>query len=126
MTQSCAKPIGTAPKSVCKQTQQRFRYLAEPFTRDEKINSIIGRAARRLGIEYWRGYEIWYGRAKLSFEEREQIAIAAEAKRREEERNEFWALKKRLAVLESRLAQTDEDFHRETISTLRGALRGRG
>jgi hypothetical protein len=56
----------------------------------------------------------------------ERVATALTKKRKEENRNEFHELKKRLAVLESRLVQADEEFHRETITALRESVRGRG
>jgi hypothetical protein len=126
MPQTCVDTVGDSPKTVCKQTKAMFRYLAEPFGRDDKISVIISRAARRVSFGYWRAYEIWYGRAKLTVEERDAITAAASAKRKEEARNEYQELKTRLARLESLLVQTDAEFHRETISALRGAVRGRG
>lgn len=126
MPRTCEEIDGTSPKTVGSDPFENFRFLAEPISRQEKVRAIIERAARAVRFEYWRAYEIWYDRAKLTIEERDAITAAAEAKERKERRNEYFELKARLARLESRLVQTDADFHREDISALRGSARGRG
>lgn len=103
-----------------------FRKLAAPIIRGEKIRAVIERAQRRAGMSYWRAYEAWYGRAKLTDDEIERISTALEAKQTQDARNELRDLRLRLEILESRLVQTDQDFHRETITALRQSVRGRG
>jgi len=122
MPQTCVKAVGTSPNNF----GSDFKYLAEPISRGEKIRVVIERAARLTRFHYWRAYEIWYGRAKITIEERDAIAAAAKAKREKETRDEFQELKVRLARLESRLVQTDAEFHRENISGLQQSVRGRG
>lgn len=101
-----------------------LRELSEPRERGEKIGQVIGRAARRAGLPYWRTFDIWYGKARR-VEDRERTAIAAalDKKRREAARNELHELRTRLTRLESLLAQSDPDFHRESLAQTRQHLR---
>lgn len=90
--------------------------LAEPFHRGDRIKAAIERAARAAGLSYWRGFDIWYGKARrIERFESDAIAAALDKKRREAARNELHELRTRLARLESMLVQIDPDFHRETI-----------
>lgn len=103
-----------------------LRELAAPV-RGEKIEDVIDRAAKATGMKYSRAYEYWYGRVRRPEpDETLRVEQALEKKRKEAARNEFQELKIRLAKLESRLVQTDEDFHREDIGALRATMRGRG
>lgn len=103
-----------------KDLRDGLRELASPIERGEKIMVAIERGARRCGMEPWRAFNIWYGKARHTTpEERDSISVAVQRKRREAARNEFHELKTRLAILESRLSQVDEDFHRETITQIR-------
>lgn len=104
-----------------------LKELAEPIGRDEKIHSIIERAARRAGMTYSRCYEHWYGRAKLATEdEMRGISDAIQQKREQEAKNELHELKLRLLRLESRLSQADSDFHRPTIDFIGRTVRDMG
>lgn len=129
MPQTCVKPDVKSHKSF---VSGAFRGLAEPIERSEKIEDIIKRAAKAvnkaagLSLIYSRAYEIWYGRAKITIEEKEAIAAAAQWKREKEARNELSELKTRIARLEARLVQTDEDFHSPQIAAFGHAMRGRG
>lgn len=103
---------------------QSLRFLGEPYTRADKIKSVIERAARRAGLSYWRAFDIWYGKARrISDEERQQISAALEQKREQDARHEFHDLKVRLLRLEARLVQTDAEFHRETITAIGQSVR---
>lgn len=134
MRRTCAGSIGRATKSSPNQlgeeipkVSEMLREIAAPIEPGEKIHPIIERVARRCGIAKWRMFDIWYGKARfVTDEEIEQIATATEVKRREAVRNEARELRLRIERMEARLAQTDADFHRENISALRLALRGRG
>lgn len=104
-----------------------LRELAAPITRSEKISVAIERAARLSGLEPWRAFNIWYGKAKRVEEaERQAVKVALAKKQREAARNEFHELKTRLAILESRLNQIDPDFHRPEIDAAREQMRGSG
>jgi hypothetical protein len=99
-----------------------LRELVKPISFGEKAKSVIGRAAKCAGFSYSRAFEIWYGRARRIEEfETEALKEALEKRRREIARNEFHELKIRMARLEARLAQTDAEFHRETIEALSAA-----
>lgn len=112
-----ANPVGG---NDYKDLRDGLRELASPIERGEKIMVAIDRAARRCEMEPWRAFNIWYGKARHTTpEERDAVSAAVQRKRREAARNEFHELKTRLAILESRLAQVDEDFHRETITEIR-------
>lgn len=101
--------------------------LAAPISRDDKIMDVIKRAARRAGLPTWRAFNIWYGKTRVvKQEEREAIAVALHHKRIKDAANEFHELKTRLAILESRIARVDEDFHREDASQIRQQIRGLG
>jgi hypothetical protein len=106
---------------------EHLRELAEPWPSGSSVKSAIDRASKRAGLTYWRAFDIWYGKARrIEQFERDAIADAVEAKRREATRNEFHDLKVRLARLESRLVQTDEDFHRNDVAGLGMALSAAG
>jgi hypothetical protein len=107
--------------------QGALRELAEPWAGGERIKTIIDRAARRAGLAYWRAFDIWYGKARRVTEaEHEAIAQALDKKRKEEARHELHDLRLRLARLESLFAQTDPDFHRPSLDSIREQLRQMG
>ncbi len=127
MTRTCDTSVGRATGTCPISLGDALKELAEPSSRGDRVKIAIDRAARRAGLAYWRAYDIWYGKARRV--EPFEVALVSEAlkkKRQEEARNEFYELKKRLAILESRLVQTDEEFHREDINSLRDTARGRG
>lgn len=84
----------------------------------------IERAANRSGFSYTRTSDLWYRKARRVEEfERAAIAVAVVKKRKDDARREFQELKTRMARLESLLAQSDPDFHRDTIKQVRDQLR---
>ena len=94
--------------------------LSAPHGRDEKMVAIIERSARLAGLSYSRAYEIWYRRARrIEHAEVVRIKEALRQKTRLDARNELHELRLRLARLESVLAISDADFHRETIDLMR-------
>lgn len=93
-----------------------LRELSEPWTPGDRVKAAIQRAARLSGLSYWRCFDLWYDKARrIDASEMTAIADAVAKKREREARNEFQELRTRLAKLEARLAQVDEDFHRPTI-----------
>lgn len=108
-------------------TATALRELAEPRSPDEFIKDAIERAAKRAGLQYWRAFDIWYGKARQVRDfEIKAVFSALEKKQREAARNEFHELKTRLAILEGRLNQIDPDFHSPTIDQAREQMRGLG
>lgn len=104
-----------------------LRALAEPRSADEYVKDAITRAAKRAGLEYWRAFDIWYGKARQVRDfEITAVLAALEKKQREAARNEFAELKSRLALLESRIAQIDPDFDRKAPDPAGGHVRGLG
>jgi hypothetical protein len=111
-----------------------FRFIAEPINREEKIATVIGRVAGKVRVPnedgkleplgYSRAFEFWYGRAKrVEPQEAEAIVAAKDKRLREIARNELQDLKTRIAIMESRLATTDAEFHRETLDGIGEAMR---
>jgi hypothetical protein len=108
---------------MSKEMALALREVAGPITRAEKVSSAIETVARRVGITYWRAFDIWYGKARrVTPDECAAIESALERKRNEAERNELHELKIRLAKLEARLATTDPDFHEQSIAGMRAAF----
>lgn len=84
----------------------------------------IERASNRAGFSYTRTSDLWYRKARRVEEfEQEAIAVAVVKKRKDDARREFQELKTRMARLESLLARSDPDFHRDTIKQVRDQLR---
>lgn len=91
------------------------------------VKSAIVRAAKASGFDYWRAFDIWYGKARrIEDYERDLVAAALDKKRREAARNELHELRTRLLRLESLMVQTDPDFHRENVAANREHLRALG
>lgn len=101
-----------------------LRELSKPRPDGEKMTVTIERTARMVGLEFSRCYEIWYRRARrIEPEEVARIGDALDKKTARDARNEFQELRLRLARLESLLVQTDAEFHRENLGSLREGLR---
>jgi len=93
-----------------------LRELSEPWPPGSKVKEAINRAARASGLSYWRAFDIWYGKARrIEHHEWEMVSRALEKAQQKAARNELHELKTRLAVLEARLNQVDQDFHRPEI-----------
>lgn len=96
-----------------------LKELAEPWPVGSFTRDAIKRAARRADLSPSRATDIWYGKARrIEDFESDALTAALDKKRREVARNELHEIKKRVAILEARLAQTDSEFHRETIDAL--------
>jgi len=101
--------------------------LSEPWPSGSKVKSAIDRAARRVGLSYWRAFDIWYGKArKIDQAECELIAAALSEKRKEAARNELHELRTRLVKLEAILARADADFYRPRVTAVQPQLRTAG
>lgn len=104
-----------------------LRELSEPWESGEYVKTAIARAAKLSRLPYWRAFDIWYGKARqIEAHEIGQIADAIQAKNEREARNELHDLRTRLARLESRLAQGDENFHSPSIAHAREMVRQLG
>lgn len=105
--------------------QKAMRELSKPHGDGEKIPEIISRCARLTGFCYSRCFEIYYGRSRrIDAAELARIEEALARKNRLDARNELSDLRLRLMRLETRLLQTDEEFHRETIGLVGAQARG--
>jgi hypothetical protein len=101
-----------------------LRELAGPITAGETKRA-IERAGKRAGFSFTRTSDLWYRKARRVEEfEQEAIAAALVKYRRDVARREFHELRTRMARLETLLAQSDPDFHQDTIEQVRQQLRG--
>lgn len=101
-----------------------LRELSRPKRDGENTHDVITRVRKLVGLEFSRAYEIYYGRAKrVSDSERVRVAQALQKKREEATRNELHELRFLLERMESRLSQTDPQFHRPSIDAIRDNLR---
>jgi hypothetical protein len=88
-----------------------LRQLSEPWSSGERVKTAIWRAAELSGLNYWRAFDIWYGKARrIEPHEIEQIKQALKTKHQKAAVDELVELKKRIARLEIRLAAGDTDF----------------
>lgn len=65
-------------KLLADQVATDLRCAAGPFLDGDKVKRRIERAARRVGLPYWRTHDLWYRKARR-IEPRELAAIAAVA-----------------------------------------------
>lgn len=104
-----------------------LRELSEPWGSGERVKTAIDRAAKLARLSYWRGWDIWYRKAKRVEEyEIEQIKEALRIKNEKAARNELHQAKMLLARLEARLNAGDADFHSPDIDGLRAQSLGVG
>lgn len=104
-----------------------LRELAEPSPRGERIKEVVDRLSRLTGLDYWRVYDIWYGRARRIEEfEIDAIADAVEAKRLKVVQNEYADLCARMARIETLMAQLGETSRRARPDVVGAALRRQG
>lgn len=128
MSRLKANPVGDVANSYgdnsVKDLADDLQELASPIDRGEKITVAIERAANLSGLQRWRVFNIWYGKAKhVSALECIAVSTALKEKRRNERRNEWHELWTRLLRLESTLAQSDPEFHRPSINAARDMRR---
>lgn len=123
-----ADSVGSSPNFDGKYFSEALREISEPWNPNDRVKSAIARAARVCGLSYWRGFDIWYCKARrIDAHEADQITQALRLKREKETRDEYHALKAALARIESRLvASGDPHFHRADIDFARDHLRGPG
>ena len=106
---------------------EALQELSQPWASGDRTKTAIARAARIVGLPYWRAFDIWYRKAqRFNADEAERIQNALQKKREEEARNELAELRTRLLKMEARLAATDSDFHRPHIDFVRQQLRRSG
>jgi hypothetical protein len=68
-----------SPRAVCpnvKWASEALAKIAAPAARNEPHRLIIERAANRVGLSYWRAYDIWYRKARRLTDD-EHAAISA-------------------------------------------------
>src|SRR4051812_31463174 len=97
--------VGSSPNKIGREYSQMLRLLSLPKPEGDKFNFAIKRAADRAGLDYWRAFDIWYGKARrIDADEADRIRAAVQHKNEEEARNEYQELRTRLLKMESRLA----------------------
>lgn len=103
---------------------QALRELAEPRPSGDLVKRAIDRAARAVGLDYWRAFDIWYGKARrIDAHEAERIADALQMKREEDARNDLQDLRTRLLKVESRIAAETANSNRPRPVLTRAQLR---
>jgi hypothetical protein len=104
-----------------------LRELSQPWASGERVKSVLDRTSRLAKLNYWRTYDIWYGKARrIEPHEIEQIAEALRIKTERAARNELHDLKLRLTRLEASLSAGDSDFYSPTIDHTRDMVRQLG
>lgn len=94
--------------------------VAEPRASADSVKALVVRAARRLGFSFTRTRDIWYRHARrIDAHEMDRLRETAARIEADIAINSVLALRRRLT-------ETDEEFHRETISALDDALRAMG
>lgn len=67
-------------RDICpnvKWASEALAKIAEPVGRDESYRAIIQRVATRIGLSYWRTFDLWYAKARrLGIEEHAAILAA--------------------------------------------------
>lgn len=86
--------------------------------REGPVKSRIGKLARRLGWSYSRAFEHWYGRAKMTAVEYEQIRAAVRTKQ-DTALREVLDVAGQMQALAARLESVDAEFFSTDILALR-------
>ena len=90
-----------------------LKRLSSTINQEEKIDVVIGRAARRAGLSYSRAFNIWYGKARrIEPHERAAILAAIAEQTITDEKNEHHEIAIRLARAEARLSQLETALNR--------------
>jgi hypothetical protein len=90
-----------------------LREIAEPRPPKDRTKVAIGRVAQRIGLSYWRAFDIWYGKARrVGPDECVRINEALEKRRKEALHHEIHDIKLRIALVEARLSQAHANPHR--------------
>jgi hypothetical protein len=101
-----------------------LRELSEPRPSGDMVKRAIERAARIVGLPYWRTFDIWYEKARrIDAHEAERIAAALQIKREDEARNEISELRTRLLKMESRIAAEAANRTGPSLGGIRSRLR---
>ncbi len=100
-----------------------LRELSLPRPPGEFVKNAIGRASALAHLQYWRGFDLWYRKARRVEEyELDQIREALRIKNERAARNELHEIKMLLVRLEARLNAGDTDFYRADIDGLRAQV----
>lgn len=106
------------------ETRQALRGLA-PAQEGDRIKTRISRAARTVGLPYWRTFDLWYGKARrIEAHELEAIRAARDAKLLEDARAEYRSLRQRIAACEAALGLPNADLDRARPPARRGMAGG--
>lgn len=98
-----------------------LKELAGSGERGDRTKTAIDRAAKLAGLDYWRAFNLWYGKVKrVEAVEADTIREALRVKREEADRNEYQELRARMLKLESRLVQTQSRLDRAALNAPRG------
>jgi len=107
----CERVTVIMTAAIASEIQSSLRLIVEPVHAGENIKALIGKAARRLGFDYWRTHDLWYGRARrIDAVELEAVRARVKVKQEAQFNAEMAAFAARLARLEAMLVGQDEEF----------------
>jgi sirohydrochlorin ferrochelatase len=125
MSQNPCQMVFIMTAAIASEMKSSLRLIAEPVHAGESIKALIAKAARRVGFEYWRTHDLWYGRARrIDVAELEAVRARVRAKEEAQANAEIAELRARLQRLESALAVADADFFGPAREALRGSMGG--
>ena len=94
-----------------------LKELAGPGERGDRTKAAINRAARLAGLDYWRAFNLWYGKVKrVEAVEADAIRDALRVKREEAACNDIYKLQLQIEQLKSRLVQTSANIDRARLN----------
>jgi hypothetical protein len=119
-----AGSVGSSANFVGSDFSAALKELAEPYPAGDRFKAAINRSARLAHLDYWRAFNIWYGKARrIDAHEAFQITEALRIKREKAAQNELQELRTRLAKLESAIVQNHSDFSRADLDPAGAAVR---
>ena len=102
------------------EASELLRRVAGPRVADDKIKTLIRRAARRLGWGHSRTKDVWYRNARrIDAQEIDQLRDLVA-------RGEASRLRAQLVAMRDGLAAVDAEFHRPTIDAIERSLGAMG
>jgi hypothetical protein len=109
--------------SEISEAMRLVKLAAEPRQVGDSIKSAIGRAAKRLGFDYGRAEDIWYGEARrIDAHEMDELRAVEQERDSAAERTEQRRHLRQLAALRTKLEFDDPDFHAADIEAIKWVI----
>lgn len=104
-----------------------LKELAAPVQIGDRVKRQIERASRLSGLNYWRVFDIWYGKVwRIDVREADKIIAAVKLKRAGEVTNDMRELRLQLTRLEAKQALVDSDLDRQSLDESSNRIRSMG